>query len=71
MVWLCGAEVNLIRLLLAIFGIEVHRKARKVVKRAADAVLPPEEEPFPLTMREVSRQQEQIRRATTILPPKG
>ena len=70
--------MNLFKLILGILGFELRREARKAVKRVGEAILPPEEEPFPLTMRDVQHQQDQIRSATsrgsgerprTILPP--
>jgi len=69
--------MSLVKLLLSLIGIELKQRARKVV---ADAIAP-EEDPFPLTMRDVQHQQDQIRQATahgsgehrierkTILPP--
>lgn len=68
----------MLRLLLALLGIELHQKTRLPKPPRL-----PEEEPFPLTHRDVERQQEQIRKATahgsgehriersTMIPPKS
>lgn len=68
--------MGLVKLVLALFGIELRQAAKKAVASALD-----DTQPIPLTMRDVSRQQEQIRRATahgsgehrierkTIVPP--
>jgi hypothetical protein len=73
--------VSWVKLLLSLLGIELHRGGRKLARAAVNAIMP-EEEPFPLTQRDVAHQQEQIRRATahgsgahrieraTIVPPK-